>query len=519
MAMKRFKNIILLIFLVQLSGCSKFLDVKPAGKLIPEKGDVASYEKLLNNDYTLTGGFRSDANGFCRLNYLTDDIEISNNQADYFWISSSPAMDLYYAYVYKIPYYSPTEPDLYIWWMDFYRAIEYFNVCIDGINSVRTEEEKQLANETIAQAKVARAYLFFNLALIYGPVYDPNGTNDFRTIPMRTQSDVMAPMEDLSTNGEIFSQVLKDIHSSLKVIPEEVASPSRFGKGAALAFLANYHLFTQKYDSVALYANQALTLAATQKGGIDNLFYDYNKFTWADAGVVTDPNKKNASTINTSQGSDALTANYNREMLLYRKCANPPGSSYAYPSQSFQNLFNIGQDLRRDFFFFEYNGYKTIQAGVTYDDGRKVLNYQSKMARTSGFSYPELLLIRAEGRARTNDLAGAIADLNLLRKFRMKPGFTPFASTSQDAVIEEVLNERRRELPVGSQKRFLDLKRLVLEKGKPWAKESITHVVKGTTYTANVNSDYFRMPIQNDVIIKNPHWGLEVETRPWSSSK
>lgn len=516
--MKRLINIILFIFPIIITGCSKFLDVKPAGKLIPETGDVASYEKLLNNDYTLTGGFSNNNNG-CRLNYLTDDVEMSNNQANYFWVSSFPNLDSYFAYIYKTPYYNPSDPDLFTWWMDFYRPIEYFNVCIDGINSVRTANEEQLANETIAQAKVARAYLFFNLALIYGPVYNPNGTNDFKTIPMRTQSDVMAPMEDLSTNGEIFKQVLKDIHSSLPVIPEVVASPSRFGKVATLAFLAHYHLFTQKYDSVALYANQALTLAATQKGGIDNLFYDYNKFSWADSGVATDPNKKNASSINTSQGSDPLTANYHREMLLYRKCSTPPGASYAYPSQSFLNLFTLAQDLRREYFFFEYNGYKIIQSGVTYDDGKRVLNYQTKMARTSGFSYPELLLIRAEGRARTNDLTGAIADINLLRKYRMKPGFTPFSSANKDEVIQEVLNERRRELPVGSQKRFLDLKRFVLESGKPWSKESITHVVNGTTYTANVNSDYFRMPIQNDVILKNPQWGIEIETRTWSNSK
>ncbi len=206
-------------------------------------------------------------------------------------------------------------------------------------------------------------------------------------------------------------------------------------------------------------------------------------------------------------------------MLLYRKCSTPPGASYAYPSQSFLNLFTLAQDLRREYFFFEYNGYKIIQSGVTYDDGKRVLNYQTKMARTSGFSYPELLLIRAEGRARTNDLTGAIADINLLRKYRMKPGFTPFSSANKDEVIQEVLNERRRELPVGSQKRFLDLKRFVLESGKPWSKESITHVVNGTTYTANVNSDYFRMPIQNDVILKNPQWGIEIETRTWSNSK
>lgn len=516
--MKKHIYIIFFTITVLFTACTKFLDVKPAGKLIPERGDVASFANLLNHDYTLYGGFTNQYGG-CRLNYLTDDIEMSNNQSNYFWISSFPYIDCYFAHIFKTPYENPNNVDSYVWFQDFYRPIEYLNACIDGINSVRAENEKQLANETIAQAKVARAYLFFNLGLIYGPVYDPKGTNNFRTIPMRTQSDVMAPMEDLSTNGEIFSQVLKDIHVSLPVIPEVVGSPSKFGKVATLAFLAHYHLFTQKYDSVALYANQALSLAAVQNGGIDNLFYDYNKITWADAGVATDPNKKNASTLNTSQGSVPLTANYHREMLLYRRCSTPPGASYAYPASGFLNLFNAAQDLRREFFFFEYTGYRTIQSGVTYDDGRKVLNYQTKMARTSGFSYPELLLLRAEGRARTNDLAGAVSDLNLLRKFRMKPGFTPFSSSIQDAVIEEVLNERRRELPVGSQKRFLDLKRLVLEKGKPWAKESITHIVNGTPYTANVNSDYFRMPIQNDVILWNPHWGLETEKRPWSSSK
>ena len=515
------KNIYITLFLVVLlitTSCNKFLDVKPAGRLIPEKGDVASYEKLLNHEYTTTGGFSNNNNGCC-LNYLTDDIMISDNQADYFWTSSFPNLESYYAHIFKAPYFNPNDPDYYTWWMDFYRPIEYFNVCIDGINSVRTEAEEKLANETIAQAKVARAYLFFNLGLIYGPVYNPKTTNSTKTIPMRTQSNVLAPMEDLATSDELFAQVLKDIHSSLKHMPEYVGSPSRFGKAATYAFLSNYHMFTQKYDSVALYADKALVLAASQNGGIENLFYDYNKFSWADANVATDPDKRHSSSINTSQGSTPLTAAYHNEMLLYRKCSNASGPSFNYPSSEFISLFNEDEDLRREYFFFEHNGYKTKQAGITYDDGRRIINYQTKKRTTSGYTYPELLLMRAEGRARTNDLAGAIADINLLRKFRMKPGFTPFTSSNQDQIILEVINERRRELAVGSTKRFLDLKRLVLDSGKPWAKETITHIVKGNKYSAKVNSDFFIMPIQNDVILRNPHWGKEIETRPWSTQK
>ncbi len=515
---KHIYTTLFLAVLLMTTACNKFLDVKPAGRLIPEKGDVASYEKLLNNDLTFNGSFANNNNGCC-LNYLTDDIKISDNQAEYFWTNSFPNLESYYAFIFKTPYLNPKDPDYWTWWMDFYEPIEYFNVCIDGVKEVMTASEEKFANETIAQATVARAYLFFNLGLIYGPVYNPKGINSAKTIPMRTQSSVMAPMEDLATSDQVFAQVLKDIHSSLKSMPDYVGSPSRFGKAATYAFLAHYHLFTQKFDSVAIYANRGLELAASQNGGIDNLFYDLNQFTWADATVATNPDRRPSSSINTPQGSTPITATYHREMLLYRKCGNASGASFNYPSDEFVALFDANKDLRREYFFFENNGYKTKVAGVTYDDGRMIINYQTKRRTTSGYTYPELLIMRAEGRARSNDLAGAISDINLLRKFRMKPGFTPFSASKQDDVIQEVLNERRRELPVGSQKRFLDLKRLVLDTGKPWAKEIITHTINGKPYSGKVNSDLYTIPIQNDIILRNPHWGVEVETRPWSSEK
>lgn len=511
-------TITFLILLLTTTSCDSFLDVKPAGRLIPEKGDVASFEKLLNHEYTTRGGFSNNNNG-CLLNYLTDDLMISDNQGEYFWTSSFPNLESYYGHIFKIPYFNPKDPDYYTWWMDFYRPIEYFNVCIDGVKDVMTPNEEQLANETIAQAKVARAYLFFNLGLIYGPVYNPKGTNNTKTIPMRTQSNVLAPMEDLATSDQVFAQVLKDVHASLKHMPEYVGSPSRFGKSATYAFLSHYHLFTQNFDSVAYYADKALTLAASQKGGIENLFYDYNKFSWADATVATDPDRRASSQVNTPQGSTPLTATYHNEILLFRKCANASGGSFNYPSTEFIALFDENQDLRREYLFFEHDGYKTKQGEVMYDDGRRIINFQTKRRTTSGYTYPELLLMRAEGRARSNDLAGAVADLNLLWKFRLKPGFTPFAASSQDEVINEVLNERRRELSVGSTKRFLDLKRLVLDIGKPWCKETITHTLNGKQYSAKVDSEYFIMPIQNDVILKNPQWGVDIETRPWSTQK
>ncbi len=498
------------------TSCEKYLDVKPAGKLIPVAGDVASFDRLLNNVNTIDYIYQNNNRG-SSLVYLTDDIEISDNQADYAWYNGHPNIDSYFAYIFKRPYGNPAVQDYY-WNWGFYRSAQYFNTCIDGVNGVKTDEVAKLANEIIAQAAVARAWGYFYATLGYGPVYKPAGDNSRKTIPYRISSDVMSPMEDLSTQKEIFQKVLSEIHSNMKNIPEQVIANTRFGKVQTYAFLAHYHMFTQKFDSVAFYADKALTMAAAQKGGLRNLFYDMNKFSWADSKVATMPDQRNSSSINTSEGTDPITATYNREICLYRTCASAGGTS-SYPSTELLALFDKQTDLRSEYFFFEYLGYKTTVSGVVYDDGRRRLNYQTKIATTSGYTYPEILLMRAEANARINKTTEALADLNYLRVLRYKTGTPPLTITNQDQLITEILKERRRELPVGSPKRFFDLKRFCLDTGKPWSKQSITHTVKGTPYSATIDSDFFILPIRNDVLRWNPQWNVPLDESPWSNSK
>jgi hypothetical protein len=57
----------------------------------------------------------------------------------------------------------------------------------------------------------------------------------------------------------------------------------------------------------------------------------------------------------------------------------------------------------------------------------------------------ELYLNRAEAYAKSGNLTSALADLNVIRK-RANPAATNFSSASQQAVIDEILLERRREL-------------------------------------------------------------------------
>ncbi|MEL6446009.1 MAG: RagB/SusD family nutrient uptake outer membrane protein, partial [Bacteroidota bacterium] len=68
----------------------------------------------------------------------------------------------------------------------------------------------------------------------------------------------------------------------------------------------------------------------------------------------------------------------------------------------------------------------------------------------------ELVLLRAEARAQTGDLAGAIADLNTIRN---AAGLADYSGASeQSAVVDEMLRQRRYEL-YGEGHRWVDTRR------------------------------------------------------------
>ena len=488
-----------------LTSCNKFLDVKPKGKLIPS--EVADFDKLLDNTGTAQYIFL-DNNGGSMIGYLNDNLELSEGIAKVAYKANNhPNIDRFYAYTFRKPYRNPNTSD-YFWDWGTYRAAAYYNNIIDGIGGLKSisTEDLPYARAVLAQARAGRGFQYFLHNLVYGPVYKPGTANSTRTIPYLTNADINAPMVDLSTQEEVFKLAAKDLHAALPDAPAATNWPTRANKTAVQAMLAYYHLFTRRYDSVAHYANLAWT-GATANGGPDRVIYDYNGFTWTNPGNIL------SSTIKAQD--NFLDANNNREILLYRSEDRGAGrSSSSYPSAEFTGLFDAQADLRYTYYFLTAPGYKTSYNGVNYDDGQRVQFYRgSKTQLTSGFTYPEVLLMRAEAYARTGKLAEAVADLNLLRKYRYKTGTPPLGVGSQDDVIAEVLKERRRELPASGIKRFLDLKRLVLDAGKPWQKTKIVHKVGTETFEAGIDSDFFIMNIANTILQYNPHWNVPLDNR------
>lgn len=124
--MKRYILLLFLLPLLAITGCERYLDIKPAGKLIPQKGDVQAFGNLLNNTSTISG--YKDNNSYFYPAFLTDDLEMSDIQADYVWKDGSANMHCYFAHIFQQPYGNPNTSD-YFWNVATYKPV-LFSSCV-----------------------------------------------------------------------------------------------------------------------------------------------------------------------------------------------------------------------------------------------------------------------------------------------------------------------------------------------------------------------------------------------------
>lgn len=492
---------------ISASSCGDFLDVKPVGKLIPT--EVTQFENLLNNENTIDYHMM-DNNRECGLAFLGDNLFISENQAKYNYTSTHPNIDRYAAYIYYEPFENPLNTS-YTWEWGIYRATGLFNNVIEGIEDLGASED-DYARQVMAQAKAGRGWSYLIGGLAYGPAYDPSGSNDTRTIPYRTSSSPNSPNPQLSTTAELFSLLKEDFDYAVQYAPDYVANPTRASKAAAYALRAMYWMYMRNWEEMYKDANDAWKCALAAKGSVDKLIYDFNQFYYEpDESASPRPGEdvEVYLQLKSSDGDTDFDKSYSREHLFYRKS---PGGTAIYPSDDYLSIFDVDSDLRYKLFLLKKVGYNTISGGVVYEDGIKVHNLRGeKMCNNEGITYPELLLMRAEAQARMGELPGALNDLNLLRKYRYAgddkdlPGGS---SMTQDQLLEEILKERRRELPLSSYQRIFDIKRYVLDSGKPWCKTTIIHKIGEKTYSTTVTKESFCMRIANSYIKYNPQWGL-----------
>ncbi|CAM4111785.1 SusD family protein [Pedobacter westerhofensis] len=446
--------ITLMLLLLAVCSCKKdFLEAKPSsGILTPNT--LSELEGLLEN---------TDVMNKCTpaLSQMASDDYIFTNYEN--WSAANTA----------------TERNSYIWakdihgganvvsdWASGYKGIFYCNNVLEILPRIAITPSNTLQYNTIkGWALFMRAYVLYDLVRNFCPAYDAGTASSDMGVPVPLEARVDKIVMRSSVK-DTYGQILNDLMLSSRFLDTRTpVNNNRPCRAAAWALFSRIYLSMREYGKAELYADSTLALnsklidyntvskTATSPFSINNeetifstgaIFQDY---------VITIP----------SSGNTAVTVN--PELISLYDQNDLRITAFFRLNAATGNLY-----VRRGYFF--------------------------QSTPFTGLATDEMYLIKAECLARRNNAEEALSWLNALLKNRFAPeNFKPVAGVAQDALLQRILTERRKEL-VWRTLRWTDLKRL----NKEGANITLKRVMNGATYTLPPNDPRYVFPIPDDEV-------------------
>jgi hypothetical protein len=225
--------------------CSEeFLDRKPQGELITEDffNSQEGAIQATNAIYWQLRQWPTHVFAFIAISSMTsDDADKGSEPGDASFLSE---FDLFTV--------TSTNGGLNDFWSGQYLGIAKANQVIERVPAIEMDET--LKARLIAEAKMLRAYFYFNLARAFGGV------------PLITQlQDDDAPAVPRASRQEIYQQIEKDLNEAITVLPEKseyaATELGRVTKGAAKGWLAKVSMYQGKWSEVLRLTNEIMQSA------------------------------------------------------------------------------------------------------------------------------------------------------------------------------------------------------------------------------------------------------------------
>lgn len=316
-------------------------------------------------------------------------------------------------------------------WNSMYAAIYQSNAVIEGLNSSKGVSEA-VRNQLLGEALFMRAFCHFYLVNLFGDV----------PLVMTTDYELNARIKRTSADL-VYDQILADLEKARGMLTSAQSAPYneriRPNKFAADALLARIHLYRGNWALAESMATELIDHKPTY------LLTDSTNAVFLNNSVETIWQLR--PTINGDNG-------YAYE-ALYFSPDNVLGYNVLRPGTI--AIFEPGDHRFRHWIEYLVEGSDTIYFPRKYkqDQWDVPLTEYSTILRLA-----EQYLIRAEARAMQNKLLGengAEADINMIR---LRAGIGVTNATTQAALLDEILRQRRIELMAEGGHRWFDLKRL-----------------------------------------------------------
>lgn len=350
------------------------------------------------------------------------------------------------------------KPDVYegeevLDWNNGYKRIFYANSVLDLLRNHPQSVEKEHIQ---GSALFYRAFAYYKLAQVFCKPYVAAEADHTGGLPLQLQSNINESVTRASLS-DTYDLITSDLAKAITLLPESTPFITQPTAAAAYALYAKTALLMSDYELAESYASKALA--------IKNDLIDFN---------LLDPN-----------------ANYPlqeaSEVVFYSQMSTVfPIADYTYYqiSPDLINAYAPG-DLRKEIYF-------------RADDGSGGFN-GSYCGRGffGGIATDELYLIRAECRARRNQIEETLQDLNTLLKTRFSTeAFVPVSGASAQELLDRVLEERKKEL-VFRGLHWEDLRRL--NASNLW-EVTLSRTLDGQTYELPPNDPRYVLPIPDQVI-------------------
>ncbi|MET4140582.1 RagB/SusD family nutrient uptake outer membrane protein [Pedobacter sp. UYP1] len=391
-----------LLVLLTLGSCKKYLDIEPVGKVVPKT--AADFRDLLNTAYA---GFSTNKS---LLAIRTDELAIDESGVDI----------AFYRDIFKWNDASPDPVTTSFQYLEFYKTIFYANEVIAEVQDKagKNAETDQLKGE----AYLLRAYSHFELLNVYAKPYQAATAGTDRGVPLSLQMDLEQKYAPATVEA-VYNQVIDDINEGqklLNVATFEAGKNYRFTTRAALALKARVYEFKGDWNNSLAAAQQALAL--------NNQLEDLN--------------------VTGSKLPNHFQAKEN--ILSMEKTLVISVAQSFFISSHLLSVYNQANDLRFPMYFSKSSdGYVS----------QKTTGNESKISFRNG----ELYLIQAEAALQTGNTALATESLLALKAKRLKPAYfetekTRIQAFAKTDLLKEIYAERERELALEGH-RWYDLRR------------------------------------------------------------
>lgn len=345
-------------------------------------------------------------------------------------------------------------------WRLFYRAIEQCNLILEKVPEITEGFTGSRKEELLAEVRFLRALSHFYAARIWGDV------------PINMKARNVEPI-GRSPLKQVMEMVVTEVEIALPDLVWENQGTrrqamSRGSKGAALALEAHALMWLKDYEKASATMQKIIESGVFElvpisefrnlfdKGesreSIFHLFYDAELGEYSDyyghilTYYLTNPY--------TSRDNLSLAVPRSRILQIFSEYAKN-GSDKRVP-EFFQSIdFSVAANELRP---IAKDPLQNGEREIMFAKFRKAKDrsYNKMDPPTPVFRYAEILLLKAEADARLNKINESQINLN---KVRARAGIPLFNRGDQPLLIEEVLEERRREL-IGEYHRVYDLVRL-----------------------------------------------------------